>query len=85
MEITLRMQVAIRIREILEEKGWSQQDLANKSRLTKAYVSLLINAKLNLTLDTVDTLQKALGVPILVAPSKDPRQSHHPNLRAPQE
>jgi transcriptional regulator with XRE-family HTH domain len=72
MLLSLRMQVAARIREVLEEKGWTQQDLANESGLTKAYVSLLINGKLNLTLDTVDTLQKALGTQILAAQREAP-------------
>lgn len=65
MTKSLRFQIADRIREILDKKGWKQQQLADVSGLTKAYVSQIMAGSLNLTLDTIETLEKALKEPII--------------------
>ena len=62
---TLQLQIAERIRQILDKKGWKQQHLADKSGLTKAYISKIMSGSLNLTLDTIATLEKALGEKII--------------------
>jgi transcriptional regulator with XRE-family HTH domain len=62
---SLQLQIADRIREILDKKGWKQQHLADKSGLTKAYISKIMSGSLNLTLDTIATLEKALGEKIM--------------------
>jgi len=61
----LKIQVADRIRAILKEKGWKQADLARESGFHKGYISLVLSAEKNLTLETVETLEKALKKPIL--------------------
>ena len=65
MKKPLRQQIANRIRAILDEKEWKQQDLVNASGLTKAYVSQIMHGTLNLTLDTIEILEKALKEPII--------------------
>lgn len=65
MEKPLKTQIASRIRAILEEKGWRQQDLVRASGLTKAYISLILSGSMNLTLETIETLEKALKEPII--------------------
>ena len=65
MAETLQLQIAERIREILDKKGWKQQYLADKSGLTKAYISRIMSGSLNLTLDTIETLERALNEKII--------------------
>ncbi len=61
----LKNQVADRIRGILEEKGLKQQDLVRASGFSKSYISLVLSAQKNLTLETLEILEKALKTPIL--------------------
>lgn len=42
-------------------RGFSQQDLANKTGLTVRYISRLENTAQNLTLEVVEKLSKGLG------------------------
>jgi transcriptional regulator with XRE-family HTH domain len=61
----LKNQVADQLRVILAEKGWKQQDLVRASGFSKSYISLVLSAEKNLTLETVEILEKALKTPIL--------------------
>ncbi len=65
MKKPLKNQVADRIRAILAEKGWKQADLARESGFPKGYISLVLSAQKNLTLETIEILQSALKTPIL--------------------
>ena len=62
---SIQLQIADRIREILDKKGWKQQQLADASGLTKAYVSRIMSGSLNLTLETIETLERALNEKII--------------------
>ncbi len=68
MKKNLRTQIAERIQSILSEKGLRQQDLADSAGLTKSYVSQIMHGTVNLTLETIESLQKALSVPIIEIP-----------------
>lgn len=61
----LKIQVADRIIAILKEKGWKQADLARESGFHKGYISLVLSAQKNLTLETIEILEKALGSKIV--------------------
>jgi transcriptional regulator with XRE-family HTH domain len=65
MAKSLKIEVADRIKEILEKKGWKQADLVRETGFTKARISLILSGDRNLTLETVEILQKALKTPIL--------------------
>jgi transcriptional regulator with XRE-family HTH domain len=65
MPNSLKKQVADRIREILKERGLKQQDLVKASGYSKSYISLVLSAHINLTLETVEILARALKTPIL--------------------
>jgi len=65
MRKTLRLQVADRIYEILDEKGLKQQELADKAGMTKSYLSRILHGTINLTVDTIEILEKALKSPII--------------------
>ena len=68
MKKPLKQLIAQRVAEVLEQKGWRQQDLVEASGLTKAYVSQIMHGTLNLTLETIEVLEKALKVPIVKIP-----------------
>jgi transcriptional regulator with XRE-family HTH domain len=65
MEKSLKKQTGARIRAILKEKGWKQADLARKTGMTPARISLILSGEKNLTLDTVESLEETLESPIL--------------------
>ena len=68
MKKNLRTQIAERIQSILSEKGLRQQDLADSAGLTKSYVSQIMHGSVNLTLETIESLERALNMPIVVCP-----------------
>lgn len=65
MEKTLRLQIAEKILRILEEKGLKQQELADSADMTKSYLSRILHGSINLTIDTIEKLEKALKMPII--------------------
>ena len=60
-----RTELVTRVSEILEEKGWSQSDLANVLECSDAYVSKLLSGNANVTLKTVSKLEAALGEDVM--------------------
>lgn len=53
--------VAENVKAIRLERGFSQQALAQKSKLTVRYISRLENTAQNVTLDVLERLAKGLG------------------------
>jgi len=51
------------VRKLRKAKGWSQEDFAERCNLHRTYVGAIERAEENLTLQTLDKLAKALGVP----------------------
>jgi len=53
------------LKELREEKGWSQRDLAYKAKVTGAYIAMLeTGKKVNPSVAVLKRLAKALGVPV---------------------
>ena len=52
----------MRVLDILDERGLTQQDLADKMKVTRQYVSKILKGQENMTFETVDKLEKALGI-----------------------
>jgi HTH-type transcriptional regulator/antitoxin HigA len=52
------------ILDLLEEKGWTQGELATRLGYSTKHVSLLVNGKVPLTEDAAVRLQSVLGAPI---------------------
>ena len=52
--------IAIRVRRRMEELGWTQKRLAESLGCTQQHVSILLNGKVNMTLETLSKLEKAL-------------------------
>ena len=65
MKKSLQVQIGERIKAILEEKGLKQQELANSAGMTKSYLSRIIHGTENVTVQTVENLEKALKQPII--------------------
>lgn len=49
------------VADLLEERGWTQQALAQRSGFTTKHISLLINGKAPITEDTAVKLERVLG------------------------
>ena len=53
-----------RIRQLRDEKGWSQEVLAEKADLHRTYLAGIEAARRNPTLRNLAALARALGVPL---------------------
>ena len=60
MEIKHRL--ALRVKAFRTDKGWSQEELADRAGVHRTFVSQIERAKKSSTIDTVEKISKALGV-----------------------
>lgn len=67
---SLKKGISERIREVLTEKGWSQQQLADALGKDKGDISRILSGSVNLTLETVALIEEALGANIIQATKK---------------
>lgn len=70
MNKDLKTQIAERISVVLEQKGLKQQDLADSTGMTKSYISQIMHGTVNLTVETIGILEKALGEKVVQIPPK---------------
>ena len=56
------MNVALMVLDILDERGMSQQDLADKLVVSRQQVSKILKGQENLTMETIFRLESALGI-----------------------
>jgi transcriptional regulator with XRE-family HTH domain len=61
----LQDQLAVNVQSILIEKGWSQQDLADKLKKNKSHISQILHSKVNLTLRLIVEIEDALDKKII--------------------
>ncbi|HEY5311440.1 MAG TPA: helix-turn-helix transcriptional regulator [Pirellulales bacterium] len=61
---TLPVRFGDNLRKVRKAKGISQEDLADKAGLHRTYISSVERGERNVTLETIDKLAKALGVPM---------------------
>ena len=57
--------ISERIALVLEEKGWKQQELADRMELPKSNVSRILSGEANLTIATIVKIEGILGKKIL--------------------
>ena len=73
-EIKLQMEMSVaitnRIYEILEAKGMTQKELAQKLGKTETEVSRWLSGTHNLTLSTICKISAALGEEIVIVPKQ---------------
>ena len=61
----INVQVGLRIANLREEAGWSQEDLNERSGVDRSYIgSVESGGKHSLTLDTVKRVADAFGISI---------------------
>jgi transcriptional regulator with XRE-family HTH domain len=68
MKKPLQIQIGERIKTVLDEKGLKQQELADSAGMTKSYLSRIIHGTENITVKTIEALEKALKTPIIKVP-----------------
>lgn len=59
----LRAILAYNIKILRIQKGWSQEYLAHECELDRTYISAVERCKWNVSLSTIETLARVLGVP----------------------
>ena len=64
MKLVARELLAKRIRELRAERGWSQDELAEKAGLHRTYIGTIERAEQSVTVDSIEKIAKALKVPI---------------------
>lgn len=52
--------ITIRVRRRMQELGWTQKQLAEALGCTQQHISVLLNGRVNMTLETVAKLESAL-------------------------
>ena len=70
MQMEMSVGIANRIYEILEAKGMSQKELAQRLGKTETEVSRWLSGTHNLTLSTICKISAALGEDIVTIPKK---------------
>ena len=63
--INLSFLIVDRIHNILEAKGLKQKDLANMLGKNESEISKWMRGTHNFTIDTISSIEEALGIPIL--------------------
>ena len=58
----IRKKFGKRLRQLREERGWSQEEFADRAGLHRTYVSAVERGVRNPTLSVLERLAKALGV-----------------------
>jgi transcriptional regulator with XRE-family HTH domain len=59
--------IALKVLGKLDERGWTQRDLAEKMEVSPQQISKIVSGKENLTIDTQVKLQNVLDIPILAS------------------
>lgn len=60
----VRTRLAANLRRLRKEKGWSQEDYADRAEIHRTYVSDIERGARNPTITVVEKLAKPFGVPI---------------------
>lgn len=71
LQMDMSVSIANRIYEILEDKGMTQKELAQRLGKTETEVSRWLSGTHNLTLATICKISAALGEEILRVPKKE--------------
>lgn len=58
----IRVRLGRNVRRLREEKGWSQEDYADRAEIHRTYVSDIERGRRNPTVTVVEKLAKPLGV-----------------------
>lgn len=62
MSKSARNKLGKNIRNLRHEKGWSQEELADKVGLHRTYIGAIERGEQNVTIDTIAKFAKQLGI-----------------------
>ena len=65
MGTNIQAALGARIRKLRKEKNWSQEDLAAACEMHWTYIGQVERGERNLTLQSIQTISKALGITIV--------------------
>jgi ribosome-binding protein aMBF1 (putative translation factor) len=74
--------VALRVLSILDERGMSQTELAEKMGVSRQQVTKILKGEENFTFETIDKLEKALGVTLITIAPRERSPEHKKQRRA---
>ena len=66
--IKKQMDIAAQIYELMQQKGWTQRELAEKTGIYEQTLSNIMSGHANPTLKTLVMLEEALEADVIVAP-----------------
>jgi transcriptional regulator with XRE-family HTH domain len=64
MKLSARELVAKNIRELRQERGWSQDELAARAGLHRTYIGTIERAEQGITVDSMEKLAVALNIKV---------------------
>jgi len=64
MSKTVRNKFGKRVRELRRQRGWSQEEFADKAGLHRTYIGSVERGEQNVSIDNIEKLAKTLGVSI---------------------
>lgn len=62
--VNINRQLGRRIREVRLERGLTQEELAHRAELDYSYLNQIENGRRNPSLDAINGIAQALGVPV---------------------
>ncbi|MEI6410574.1 MAG: helix-turn-helix transcriptional regulator [Bacteroidota bacterium] len=78
------LEIAQRVAHLLEQRNWTQRDLANAIGKSESEISKWLSGQHNLTLKSIILLETALGSDILITPDQEENMTakHAPHKTA---
>ena len=64
------LEISYQIQYILEKKGWSQEDFAEKLEIPESEISKILSGLQDITLKTLSQIEVVLGEEVIVTPIK---------------
>lgn len=57
----VKLKIGLRIQELRNKKGWSQEKLALKSHLDRTYINSVENGRRNISIVNIEKISNSLG------------------------
>ena len=64
-------EIALKIQDVLEDKGWKQKELAARLEVSPQQVSKILKGQENLSLATIAKIEEILETPLITVPSRE--------------
>lgn len=64
MSKTIRNKLGKRVRTLRKQRGWSQEEFADKAGLHRTYIGSVERGEQNVSIDNIERIAKTLGITI---------------------